>query len=261
MEAVNYLVSESRGEVTVTVLRSGNVNRTATVNYETVAGSATPDDAYVTKKGTLTFRPKVTSKQITIPIKDDGIYEKESSFTLVLTAVDSGSVLAKPAAAIIRISNDDAQPYVSLGSSGSSSGYHSGMSDSGSMFGSGGLGDGNNSKEEELKSGSNNRGELKIFDLNLRGYSGADGDALRRLQTLDGNLQGTTEPEKDDTENAESDKACTGDGGAVTEGCTSEGKSPDSADRQVSKAMQKEPATEPRKPLPGEPVPAEEAKE
>ncbi|MEJ2465675.1 MAG: Calx-beta domain-containing protein [Candidatus Thiodiazotropha sp.] len=243
MEAVNYLVSESRGEVTVTVLRSGNIDRTATVNYETVAGSATPDDDYVTRKGSLTFRPKVTSKQISIPIKDDGIYEKESSFTLVLTGVDSGSVLAKPAAAIIRISNDDAQPYVALGSNGSSSGYSSGLNSSDSLVGGGGLGDGKDSNTEEEKNArGNSRGELKIFDLNLRGYSVEGGDALRRLQTLDGNLPDVSKPENDGKTN--SDNACQGDDKSAPEGCKAEGKSRNRAGEQLSKAIKSEPAAE-----------------
>ncbi|MEJ2396169.1 MAG: Calx-beta domain-containing protein, partial [Candidatus Thiodiazotropha sp.] len=243
MEAVNYLVSESGGEVTVTVLRSGNIDRTATVNYETVAGSATPDDDYVTRKGSLTFRPKVTSKQISIPIKDDGIYEKESSFTLVLTGVDSGSVLAKPAAAIIRISNDDAQPYVALGSNGSSSGYSSGLNSSDSLVGGGGLGDGKDSNTEEEKNArGNSRGELKIFDLNLRGYSVEGGDALRRLQTLDGNLPDVSKPENDGKTN--SDNACQGDDKSAPEGCKAEGKSRNRAGEQLSKAIKSEPAAE-----------------
>ncbi len=244
LEAVNYLVLESRGEVTVTVLRSGNIDRTATVTYETVAGSAKADDDYVAKKGTLTFRPRVTSKRITIPIKDDGIYEKESSFTLVLTGVDSGSVLAKPAAAIIRISNDDAQPYVSLGSNGSSSGYSSGLNSSESLIGGGGLGDGKDSNTEEEKNArGNSRGELKIFDLNLRGYSVEGGDALRRLQTLDGNLPDVSKPENDG--NANSDNACQGDDkSAPEEGCKAEGKSHNRAGQQLSKAIKSEPAAE-----------------
>lgn len=188
LEAVNYLVRESQGKVTVTVLRSGNVDRRATVDYETVAGSAKAGVDFTKTKGSLIFRPKVRSKSITIPIKDDGVYEKESSFTLVLTGVDSGSVLANPAAAIIRISNDDAQPYVSLGSSGSTGG---GLNSGGSVSALGGLSeDRSRGSEEETQSRGGALGGLKIFDLNLRGYSGTDMDALKRLQTLDGSLQG-----------------------------------------------------------------------
>jgi len=185
LEAVNYLVSESAGEVKLTVLRSGNVDRMATVGYETLAGSAKAGEDFVAKKGTLLFRPKVTGKSITIPIKEDGVYEKESSFSLVLTGVDSGSVLAQPAAAIVRISDNDAQPYVSLGSSGSAGGFNSGGS--GSDFGVV-SGDGESGRKEEESASGDSLGGLRIFDLNLRGYSGTGEDELRRLQTLDGSL-------------------------------------------------------------------------
>ncbi|MEJ2691915.1 MAG: Calx-beta domain-containing protein, partial [Candidatus Thiodiazotropha sp.] len=213
LDAVNYLVGESAGEVRVTVLRSGNVDRMATVEYETLAGSAKAGEDFVTKKGSLLFRPKVTSKSITIPIKEDGVYEKESSFTLVLSGVDSGSVLAQPAAAIVRISDNDAQPYVSLGSSGSAGGYISGGSsaDLGGMSG----GEETERKEQEAAPGGS-LGGLRIFDLNLRGYSGAGEDELRRLQTLDGSL-----PQAD----ASADGAEAGDPAQSAPDCSGEAES------------------------------------
>jgi subtilisin family serine protease len=220
MEAVNYTVSESRGEVTLTVLRSGNVERTATVDYATVAGSAKADEDYVAKRGRLIFRPQVRSKRITIPIKDDGLYEKESSFTLVLTAVDSGSVLAKPSAAIVRIANDDAQPNVSLGSSSTGGGFNSSQGGSDSLPGGGGVGSSSGDAERERSDSGYTQGGLKIFDLSLRGYSGTAEEALRRLQTLDGVL-----PPQDDTEEKASAGEvtdCGADGASATEACSEE---------------------------------------
>ncbi len=230
LEAVNYLVRENAGEVTLSVLRSGNLDREATVEYETVAGSAKPSEDYVAKRGTLIFRPKVTRKTVTIPIKDDGVYESESSFTLVLKGVDSGSVLAKPAAAIVRISNDDAQPYVSLstGGSGGSSGFSGGTSGSGSLGGGGSPVDTNADTGADVQQNADGAasGGLMIFDLTLRGYNGAGEEALRRLQTLDGRLpEGAVDEEEaeDDTKGAcaegdDGDKdACQGDAESSTD--------------------------------------------
>ena len=118
LDAVSYFIQENGGKITLNVVRSGNLDRMASVDFTTTDGSAKAGKDYKTVKGRLTFRPKVKTKSIEIPIINDGIYEKESSFTLVLTAVDSGSKLAKPEAAIIRIGNDDVLPTASLGTSG-----------------------------------------------------------------------------------------------------------------------------------------------
>lgn len=236
LEAVNYLVRESGGEVTLNVLRSGNADRMASVDYETVAGSAKAGEDYEARKGTLIFRPKVTSKRITIPIKDDGIYEKESSFTLVLSGVDSGSVLAKPAAAIVRISNDDAQPYVSLGSSGGGSSFNSGSGSSGLSDAVAGLGDGAGSTAEEER--GNGIRELKIFDLNLRGYSGAGEQALRRLQTLDGKLKPRSDAESGGDASTGKPDDCAAKGAGDQGGCIGEDEVGDTGgeERQVKEA-------------------------
>ena len=186
MEAVNYSVRESSGEVTVSVLRTGNRDATTTVKYTTVNGSATAGDDYRKKSGTMTFRPNVTRKEITIEIHDDGVYEEESSFTLVLSDADSGSRIAKPSAAIIRIANDDALPNVSL----SSGGYSSSSTGADSAI-SGGSGTGIFAGDDREDTGNNSAGGtsgLLMFDLSLRGYDGVDAESLRDFQTLDGEL-------------------------------------------------------------------------
>jgi hypothetical protein len=188
LDAVNYFIPESGGKITLNVVRSGNVNRTATVEFTTADGSAKAGKDYKATRGKLVFRPKVTRKSVNIDIYNDGIYEKESSFTFVITSVDSGSRLAKPEAAIVRIGNDDAQPSFSLGTSGSKSGasqldgaLSSGLTD----FGAAGTGQQGGPSPSQAGAGSS----LMIFNLSLRGYTGAGNDELRRLQTLDGKLE------------------------------------------------------------------------
>ncbi|MCU7797322.1 MAG: S8 family serine peptidase [Candidatus Thiodiazotropha sp. (ex Myrtea spinifera)] len=198
VEAVNYSVSENSKKVTLRVLRSGNTDSTSTVKYTTVNGSAKSGEDFRETNGELTFWPNVKRRDITIEIYDDGEYERESSFTLVLTDVDSDSRIAKPSAAIIRISNDDALPFVSLSSG------NSGSSTSGSQLDSiGGSIGSKTSKNEDNQdsSGTGGASGLKIFDLSLRGYSGIDENSLRGIQTLGGNLdESVTETKTDATE-------------------------------------------------------------
>lgn len=185
MEAVNYSVRENKGSVTLRVMRSGNSDATVSVEYTTVNGSAKAGEDYRAESGKLTFWPKVTRREITLEIYDDGEYEKESSFTLVLSEADGDSHIAKPSAAIIRIGNDDALPNVSL-----STGSHNtsaGSAQSNAIGGLGNVGTKSKSSDAEGKSGNGSSG-LKIFDISLRGYSGLDDDTLRGIQTLGGNL-------------------------------------------------------------------------
>lgn len=188
LDAVNYFIKENGGKVSVNVVRSGNADRMATVYFSTTNGSAKAGKDFKATKGKLIFRPKVTRKHIDIDIYNDGIFEKESSFTLVLTSVDSGSRLARPEAAIVRIGDDDAQPYVSLGTSGSKSGtsqFNGSFSSEQTNFGT--SNDGRQGGETSNRQTGD--GSLMIFDLSLRGYTGVGDVNLRRLQTLNGKLE------------------------------------------------------------------------
>jgi subtilisin family serine protease len=209
LDAVNYFIRENGGKVTLSVVRSGNLERMASVDFTTADGSARSGKDYQTTKGRLTFRPKVKRRTIEIPIINDGIYEKESSFTVVLTAVDSGSQLAKPEAAIVRIGNDDPLPNVSLGTSGSkgvTSQINGAFASDIGSFGSTDTGQQQPATSDRQTGGA----VLKIFDLTLRGYNGIGEDDLKRFQTLGGNLEppaeSQAETKTDDT--TEPDTTC-----------------------------------------------------
>ena len=58
-------------------------------------------------------------------------------------------------------------------------------------------------------------GGLKIFDLNLRGYSGTGSEVLRRLQTLDGGLPDGAQPPDRVEEEESSDKVSDCDNASV----------------------------------------------
>lgn len=209
LDAVNYFIRENGGKLTLNVVRSGNLERMASVDFTTTNGSAKSGKDYRETKGRLIFRPKVKRRRIEIPIINDGIYEKESSFTVLLTAVDSGSRLAKPEAAIVRIGNDDPLPNVSLGTGGNK-GVISQINEAPASD-MGGFAATDAGQREAVSTDIQTGGaSLKIFDLTLRGYNGIGEDDLKRFQTLDGKLEPPAEPRSEAKRDAATlpDTAC-----------------------------------------------------
>ena len=70
------------GSVTLTVTRSGDTTRQVNVNYATSSETATENADYQGQSGTLVFNPGETSKQIVIPIFNDGQSEGDETFSV-----------------------------------------------------------------------------------------------------------------------------------------------------------------------------------
>ena len=68
-----------------TVSLSAASAKTVTVDYATVAGSATEGTDYATASGTLTFAPGETSKTVSVSVLFDGASEPAETFSLSLT--------------------------------------------------------------------------------------------------------------------------------------------------------------------------------
>ncbi|MBT3017197.1 MAG: S8 family serine peptidase [Candidatus Thiodiazotropha sp. (ex Clathrolucina costata)] len=165
LDAVSYDVNESSNQVFLTVIRSGDLEASASVKYKTIDGSAIKESDYVDTSGTLTFPAGVTRRTIAIEIINDGLYEEESSFTLILTDASGNATITTPSAAIVRIIDDDALPFVSIHSS-------PGHSNGGlpSRFSSNREALEQDSIQNQTRSRSDRGSSLKIFDLSLRGY-------------------------------------------------------------------------------------------
>ncbi|WP_152532045.1 Calx-beta domain-containing protein, partial [Leptolyngbya sp. Heron Island J] len=111
-------IDEAAGEVTVTVVRSGDTQDAATIEY-TLNGvgtnSATPDEDYSAPvtAGQVTFAPGATEATISIPILNDALDEGNESFSVTLQNPSIGLIGAS-SSTVVTIMDDDALPTLSL---------------------------------------------------------------------------------------------------------------------------------------------------
>jgi hypothetical protein len=122
--AATYNATESSGFVTITVKRTGDLTRTATVDYAssgdnglpcaTANGVATPKCDFTTALGTLSFAAGDDTKTVTILISQDAFVEGPESFTISLSNQTGGAALAAPATATTTIADDVTEPSTNL---------------------------------------------------------------------------------------------------------------------------------------------------
>ncbi len=116
-ETDRIFVREGTPTVSVKVARTGDISGTASINFATSDGTATAGSDYTATSGTLTFGPGELSKNITIPIFNDNLFETgDETFTLTLSNPTGGAVLTAPNAGTINLSDDDFKPFISAAS-------------------------------------------------------------------------------------------------------------------------------------------------
>jgi uncharacterized repeat protein (TIGR01451 family)/uncharacterized delta-60 repeat protein len=105
-----YFVRQDATSVIVTVLRNSGTNGYATVNYSTTNaiptnGIAVAGEDYTATSGTLTFAPGEVSKNLFIPIIDDGQVTGDEQFSLFLSNPGPNTFLGSPNIAVVTIIN------------------------------------------------------------------------------------------------------------------------------------------------------------
>jgi hypothetical protein len=85
LESVSHEIRENDNQLRVAVIRQGNLDISASVEYKTLSGSASEGEDFQSIAGTLTFAEGVSSRSLSIDIINDSLYEQESSFTLILS--------------------------------------------------------------------------------------------------------------------------------------------------------------------------------
>ena len=102
------------GGTTFTLLRTGEITGTASVDYTTADGTATSPADYALVSGTATFAPGETFKMVSIPIVDDNITETAEDFNLLLSNVTGSATLGNPNTALVFIQDNDPAPAISV---------------------------------------------------------------------------------------------------------------------------------------------------
>jgi hypothetical protein len=99
-------------DASVTVSLSMASQRTVSVAYATVDGTATSAGDYTTTTGTVVFAPGVTSQTVTIPVTGDALNEAAETFSVELSAPVNATI--GTASGAVSIADNDPQPTVSI---------------------------------------------------------------------------------------------------------------------------------------------------
>jgi hypothetical protein len=87
----NPIVSEASGEVNFTIQRTGDLSQYLSVAYQTQDGDGKAGDRYLPVAGQLTFNPGETTKTVSVPIPNHGIYTGDRQFVLLITRLETGA--------------------------------------------------------------------------------------------------------------------------------------------------------------------------
>ena len=105
-----YSVLKNGVAATITVIRTGNTDNVASVNYLATNGTAVAGVNFTAVSGTLTFTNGVTSQTFTVPIIDTTVVQPDLTVLLVLSS-PANAILQPPNAAILTI-HDTSGSYV-----------------------------------------------------------------------------------------------------------------------------------------------------
>ena len=102
-------INENASSVTLAVERFDVLNQNVvTVDYKTSSVTATADNDYAHRQGTITFLPFENVKTVEIPIINDSDLEQSETFTLTLSNPTGGAALSENIVSQITIQDDDA---------------------------------------------------------------------------------------------------------------------------------------------------------
>ncbi|MEO1202988.1 MAG: CFI-box-CTERM domain-containing protein, partial [Pseudomonadota bacterium] len=106
-ESDSYDVVEANTDVEITVLRTRGTSGAASVDYMTIAETATDGADFVSAQATLDFPDGVTEQSYTVSILDDQEAEVEEAFRIELMNPTGGATVGLPQTTTVTISDDD----------------------------------------------------------------------------------------------------------------------------------------------------------
>ncbi|WP_254508378.1 Calx-beta domain-containing protein [Anatilimnocola floriformis] len=106
-----YTVSETGGNLVVSVTRSGGTSGAVSVSYATANGTAIAGQDYTATSGTLSWADGETgAKTFSIPLINDTLFENNETFTIGLSNPTGGLTLGANATSTVTVTSDDPQP-------------------------------------------------------------------------------------------------------------------------------------------------------
>jgi hypothetical protein len=102
-----FRVNENGTNGRVVINRYGLISSTATVNFQTLNGTATNALDYIGTNVTLTFAPGETNKVVPIRILDDALFEGDETVRLVLSNPGTNTALGALTNATLLIVDDE----------------------------------------------------------------------------------------------------------------------------------------------------------
>ena len=109
-----YSVQEDVTSTTVTVLRSGNLNTAASIDFTTNDGTATQKQDFTIARGTLNFAPGEVSQTITLLISEDSKTEGTEAFSISLSNPTGNAIVDTVGTATVQIVDDVAEPATNV---------------------------------------------------------------------------------------------------------------------------------------------------
>ncbi|MDD2828996.1 MAG: Calx-beta domain-containing protein, partial [Sulfuricurvum sp.] len=88
----DFIVDEAAGTITFTVTKTGSSDFASSVAFSTVDGTAIAGSDYTASSGTLNFAAGETTKQITVAISNDSIYEGAQDFSVKISTPTNATI-------------------------------------------------------------------------------------------------------------------------------------------------------------------------
>ena len=106
VESTGVNLDESAGTATIVVSRTSGRDGTASVQYTTVAGTASTAD-FTPRSGTLVFADGQSEATITVPIIDDNVEESLESFRVQISNPTNGATIGSDSFGTVTIVDND----------------------------------------------------------------------------------------------------------------------------------------------------------
>jgi Ca2+-binding RTX toxin-like protein len=107
LSAVSYDVAETKTSAVLTLTRTGNIGTGMSVRASTSDAGATAGSDYTGQSTTVTFLANETTKQLTVPLRDDGLAEGDEGFVVELANATGSAVVGGPSRALVTIKDDE----------------------------------------------------------------------------------------------------------------------------------------------------------